>query len=194
MMRMALFTEAPASSEAQAFVERLACMPGGPAVVLRPDDLGRKELSFDLIFAVRTGLVDLLRLEGVAVGCSGAPNRLLVHVAPERYQLVRSLLLPRSFVGVRIDELIEHGFDLQHWGCCAEKVADYRDCVHSKLSKRESQILALWIGGMTNKEVAWELGISPGTLAVHRRNLYRKTGLSSLSQLVVWGLLHGVGV
>ncbi len=67
--------------------------------------------------------------------------------------------------------------------------------MHSKtVVKRESQILALWIGGMTNKEVAWELGISPGTLAVHRRNLYRKTGLSSLSQLVVWGLLHGVGV
>lgn len=124
-------------------------------------------------------------------------GRLLVLVPPERYQLVRSVLLPSSFVSERLEELMEQGIQYLQRNHCGESVPEYAvatDGLGVALSKREEEVLALLVNGLTNKEVAWKLGISVGTLAAHRRNLYRKTRLSTLSQLVIWGLLHGVGV
>ncbi len=124
-------------------------------------------------------------------------RRLLVLVPPERYQLVRSVLLPSSFVSEHLEELLEQGIQHLRRNHCGESVPEYAasaDDLGVALSKREREILSLLVNGLTNKEVAWKLGISVGTLAAHRRNLYRKTRLSTLSQLVIWGLLHGVGV
>lgn len=58
------------------------------------------------------------------------------------------------------------------------------------LTCREREILGLIARGHSNKEIAWCLGITEGTLAAHRRNLYQKTGLHSTTQLAIYALTH----
>lgn len=53
------------------------------------------------------------------------------------------------------------------------------------LSPREREILQLFVAGKSTKEISYQLGISINTVATHRKNLYRKTGVTSLQQLLV---------
>lgn len=53
-----------------------------------------------------------------------------------------------------------------------------------KLTKREIQIARLASQGMQNKEIADELGISVGTVAVHKNNLFRKLGVGNTVELL----------
>ena len=47
------------------------------------------------------------------------------------------------------------------------------------LSKREEQIIALAADGLSNKAIAWQLAISPGTVKVHLHNAFEKLGIGS---------------
>jgi len=52
------------------------------------------------------------------------------------------------------------------------------------LSSREQDVLRWVVAGKANKVIAQGLGISPRTVEVHRANLMRKLGATSLSNLV----------
>jgi two-component system response regulator FixJ len=52
------------------------------------------------------------------------------------------------------------------------------------LSDRERQVLDGLIEGKANKQIAYDLGISPRTVEVHRANLMTKMQAKSLSELV----------
>jgi two-component system response regulator FixJ len=52
------------------------------------------------------------------------------------------------------------------------------------LSTREREVLEGVVKGLSNKEVARELGISPRTVEAYRANLMMKMGADSLSELV----------
>lgn len=53
-----------------------------------------------------------------------------------------------------------------------------------KLTTREIQIAHLAAQGKLNKEIADELGISTGTVAVHKNNLFRKLGVGNTVELL----------
>lgn len=53
-----------------------------------------------------------------------------------------------------------------------------------KLTNREIQIARLAAQGKINKEIADELGISVGTVSVHKNNLFRKLGVGNTVELV----------
>lgn len=53
-----------------------------------------------------------------------------------------------------------------------------------KLTKRELQIARLACEGKINKEIADVLGISTGTVAVHKNNLFRKLGVGNTVELL----------
>jgi DNA-binding NarL/FixJ family response regulator len=59
---------------------------------------------------------------------------------------------------------------------------------HSDLTPRESQVLALVEQGLTNGEIARELGIRPGTVKIHLKHLYEKTGMRGRYHLALSGL------
>jgi two-component system nitrate/nitrite response regulator NarL len=59
---------------------------------------------------------------------------------------------------------------------------------HSDLTPREAQVFDLVEQGLTNGEIARELGIRPGTVKIHLKHLYEKTGIRSRYHLALSGL------
>jgi FixJ family two-component response regulator len=57
----------------------------------------------------------------------------------------------------------------------------------SSLTPRERDVLPLVVSGLLNKQAAAELGISEGTLQIHRGKIMKKMGARSLAELVRMG-------
>jgi len=53
-----------------------------------------------------------------------------------------------------------------------------------RLTRREREVMALVVAGKANKVVAYELGISPKTVEVHRARVMSKLEVQSLAELV----------
>lgn len=53
-----------------------------------------------------------------------------------------------------------------------------------KLTAREAAVVDLVLQGHSSESIGLRLGISTGTVKVHRRNVYRKLGISSQTQLL----------
>lgn len=59
------------------------------------------------------------------------------------------------------------------------------------LSDREAEILALITQGKSNADVARLTYLSPNTVKSYIRTIYRKIGVESRTQAVLWGVDHG---
>ena len=60
------------------------------------------------------------------------------------------------------------------------------------LSNRERDVLGGLVAGRANKQIAYDLGISPRTVEIYRANLMNKMQAGSLSDLVRMALIAGV--
>jgi DNA-binding NarL/FixJ family response regulator len=58
----------------------------------------------------------------------------------------------------------------------------------SELTPREHQVLELVEQGLKNKEIARELGIRPGTVKIHLKHIFEKTGVRGRYGLALTGL------
>jgi DNA-binding NarL/FixJ family response regulator len=56
------------------------------------------------------------------------------------------------------------------------------------LSPRERQITSLLLQGLPNKEIAWQLGLSPGTVKVYLSRLFYKVGVADRYELALLAL------
>ncbi|MDD7468760.1 MAG: LuxR C-terminal-related transcriptional regulator [Porphyromonas sp.] len=68
--------------------------------------------------------------------------------------------------------------------------ADEREEVPGELTLRERDIIIGVVKGMTNKEIADELFISPNTVTTHRRNIVKKLDIHSASGLTVYAIMN----
>lgn len=82
---------------------------------------------------------------------------------------------------------------------CALRATDQRRILEAQataqvatLSPREAEVLAAMVAGKANKVIAFELGISPRTVEVHRAHLMEKLGARSLPEAVRIGLAAGI--
>lgn len=62
--------------------------------------------------------------------------------------------------------------------------------ISDKLTLRESDIVELVLQGHSSESIGLRLGVATGTVKVHRRNIYRKLGISSQAQLMSLYLGH----
>lgn len=60
------------------------------------------------------------------------------------------------------------------------------------LSSREREVLEGLLAGLPNKSIAYDLGISPRTVEIHRARVMDKMGARSLSELIRLALAGGV--
>lgn len=91
-------------------------------------------------------------------------------------------------------DLLEKPFEAQRLLGAVTAVCDrilrsttFEKCLAS-LSHRERQVLRQIIEGLTAKQIATRLDISPRTVETYREHLMRKTGATSLAQLVRFGV------
>lgn len=64
------------------------------------------------------------------------------------------------------------------------RVNEFKAAVHSRLTAREAQVVALVGRGHSNKLIAYELGIAQGTVAAHVSSAMAKLGVSNRAGLV----------
>jgi DNA-binding NarL/FixJ family response regulator len=62
----------------------------------------------------------------------------------------------------------------------------------SKLSKRQKQLIVMLDRGLSNREIADELGISEHTVKVHLWRLFRRLGVKSRTQTIHFARVHGL--
>ena len=61
-----------------------------------------------------------------------------------------------------------------------------------KLSKRQKQLIIMLDRGLSNREIADELGISEHTVKVHLWRLFRRLGVKSRTQTIHYARIHGM--
>ena len=62
----------------------------------------------------------------------------------------------------------------------------------NKLSKRQKQLIVMLDRGLSNREIADELGISEHTVKVHLWRLFRRLGVKSRTQTIHYARTHGM--
>ena len=60
------------------------------------------------------------------------------------------------------------------------------------LSQREMEVLKLAATGVSNKEIARQLFLSPRTVQVHLGNIFSKLGVASRTEAILYGLKRGL--
>jgi len=73
-----------------------------------------------------------------------------------------------------------------------EKLREIHKLINS-LTPREYEVFTLLISGMMNKQVAYELGITEGTIKVHRSRIMEKMKADSMADLIRHAEKLGIG-
>jgi two-component system, LuxR family, response regulator FixJ len=77
---------------------------------------------------------------------------------------------------------IEHGIDRLRRTAANRDQADEASVRLQALTPREREVLDGLAKGLPNKTIAYDLGISPRTVEIHRANLMTKLDVRSLSE------------
>jgi len=62
---------------------------------------------------------------------------------------------------------------------------------HRNLTPRRREIIALAVKGASNKQIAWELNITEGTVKTHLHRIYVRLGINNRTALAA--LVHRSG-
>jgi DNA-binding NarL/FixJ family response regulator len=80
--------------------------------------------------------------------------------------------------------------DKQRICVACRKPPEPKPCVNRTLSFREKQIVKLVQQAKLNKEIAYELHLSEGTIKEYLNRIFRKLGVKNRTELAIWGFMH----
>jgi DNA-binding NarL/FixJ family response regulator len=72
----------------------------------------------------------------------------------------------------------------------ARVVLSRREPSTPKLTDREEDVLRLLVGGLSNKNIARELGISEKTVKTHLTSVFRRVGVDDRTNAALWAERH----
>jgi DNA-binding NarL/FixJ family response regulator len=79
------------------------------------------------------------------------------------------------------------------WGLILEQNSENQFIRNNfNLSSRELQVIGLLAKGFDNEQISRDLVLSYHTIKTHRKNIYLKLGISSLSELFLFAKQHGI--
>ena len=73
-----------------------------------------------------------------------------------------------------------------------ERLSPPHRAITRDLSEREMQVVGLVAAGLSNKQIADRLYISPRTVTTHLQHVYQRVGLASRTALIRWALDRGL--
>lgn len=115
-----------------------------------------------------------------------------VKMAVRALKLGASEFLEKPF---REDELLsalERGFELLEKTHAHREMVQEAEAVMGRLTARERLVLEKLMAGLSSKQVAEQLGLSPRTVEMHRANMLRRAGVGTLVELIA--IAHAAGV
>ncbi|MCW2833057.1 MAG: regulatory protein LuxR [Nocardioides sp.] len=164
-------------------------------VVSSPGGIPAKDVDLTLHDTL-AGVHDLPGLPAPPIAHDG---RLVTWTWNARPQLVQ-LALAHGASGVLSKELsaarLLAAFESIHRGRQVVDLGDRPPTVgvsaeHGILTPREGEVISMITQGMTNQAIAQQACISINSLKSYIRAAYRKMGVESRSQAVLWGVRHG---
>lgn len=66
------------------------------------------------------------------------------------------------------------------------------DCFPSSLTIRELEVVELVAQGIPTREIAERLCLSPHTIYTHRKNIMKKLGINSVSEMILYAINSGI--
>ncbi len=125
---------------------------------------------------------DPYALQSIQAGASGYLNKKMV--SKELIHAINSILEGKTYINQSYKETLPYGTPLSKTS---------KSTVES-LSKREFEVYSLIASGITYKEIAEKLSLSPKTVSTYRTRILEKLSLSNTSQLIHFALQDSLGL
>jgi DNA-binding NarL/FixJ family response regulator len=150
--------------------------------VLKPDIL-LVELTADVTFAVLSGLREAVSTSRIVLWV----HEISIELALQSMSLGVRGILRRT---LPVDTLVQCLMRVNEGELWFEKsLTDSIMTARSySLTRREGQLVALLCQGLKNKEIAYQLSISEGTVKVYMSRLFQKLGVKDRFELALYGL------
>lgn len=114
---------------------------------------------------------------------SGVDAHLLKCCSKEEiHESIDSVLDNKKFYCGNVIRLLDH----------FNKSDKLEDCEGITLSSREIEIIRLIAQGLTNKEIADKLCLSPHTVHTHRKNIMQKLGIKNTAGIVIYAVKENI--
>ncbi len=113
----------------------------------------------------------------------------------------KSLSAPAFFHAIKLMQVGEKFIPAELYENIARRTASMqtasRDAqkfiAEKNLSRRETEVLAALVKGISNRQIGEELGVEEVTVKLHLRRIYRKIGVSNRTQAVKLAMANGIG-
>jgi DNA-binding NarL/FixJ family response regulator len=109
---------------------------------------------------------------------SGANGYLMKNAAPSDLQhAVQAMLVAGSYFNAKVARMLMERVDT----CAADGLTD-----------RQVKILSMIAGGLSSKEIGYELGLSPKTVDVHRARIMERLHVRDVASLTRYAVRRGL--
>ena len=124
---------------------------------------------------------DPYALQAIHAGASGYLNKKML--SGELLLAVNSIIEGKTYINQAYMETLPYGTDLDK---------THKSSIES-LSKREFEVYSLIASGITYKEIAEKLALSPKTISTYRARILEKLELANINQLIHFSLQDSLG-